>query len=163
MRWLTGLRALIYATGFLAFWGWLALSAQRLDRQVGVQLPPASRPVGAIAIVLGGLLVLACVAVFVVRGRGTPAPFDPPREFVAVGPYRIVRNPMYVGGLLVLAGFALWRRSPSILALAVVFVLAAHLFVVLFEEPQLERRFRASYLLYKQTVRRWLPRWRRSR
>jgi len=109
-------------------------------------------------IVLGAAVAISCMAVFVARGRGTPAPFDPPREFVAQGPYKYVRNPMYVGGLGVLAGFGLYQRSLAIVLFALVFLCCAHLFVVFYEEPGLERRFGQSYLDYKRSVNRWLPR-----
>ena len=55
------------------------------------------------------------VGIFVVRGRGTPAVFDAPREFVVVGPYKYVRNPMYIGALTLLIGFGLYQHSISIL------------------------------------------------
>src|SRR5947199_228504 len=82
----------------------------------------------------------------------------PAREFVAQGPYKYVRNPMYVGGLGVLAGFGLYQRSLAIVLFALVFLCCAHLFVVFYEEPGLERRFGQSYLDYKRSVNRWLPR-----
>jgi protein-S-isoprenylcysteine O-methyltransferase Ste14 len=115
-------------------------------------------PLGVAAMAAGGVLILTCVGLFASRGRGTPAPFDPPREFVAVGPYRYVRNPMYVGALTLLVGFGLWQRSVSVLLFALLAALIAHLFLVLFEEPDLERRFGDSYVEYKGSVNRWLPR-----
>jgi protein-S-isoprenylcysteine O-methyltransferase Ste14 len=95
---------------------------------------------------------------FVVRGRGTPFPLDPPVVFVPTGPYRYVRNPMYIGGALVLAGYGLLQQSASVVLLSVLFLLGAHLLVLLLEEPGLERRFGDSYAAYKQAVNRWLPR-----
>jgi len=106
---------------------------------------------------LGGLLVLWCGGTFIGRGRGTPAVFDPPRVFVASGPYRFVRNPMYLGGLCLLAGFGLWLRSLSILLFAAVLILAFHLFVVCYEEPGLAKRFGESYISYKKRTNRWIP------
>jgi protein-S-isoprenylcysteine O-methyltransferase Ste14 len=98
------LRALLYATGFVSLWGWLALSAMRLDRAAGRELPdlPLVRLAGITLMGAGGLLALMCVVLFVVARDGTPAPFDAPRRFVAVGPYRFVRNPMYVGAITLL-------------------------------------------------------------
>ncbi len=78
---------------------------------------------------------------------------------MAAGPYRFVRNPMYLGALGMLTGFGLWHRSPAILLFTVLAALLVHLFVVLFEEPDLSRRFGASYRGYCSSVRRWLPRW----
>lgn len=154
------LRAALYMTGFVLLWGWLALGVRPLDARLG-HFPDGVRLLGAALMGLGGLLALWCVTVFVVRGRGTPAPFDPPREFVAVGPYRWMRNPMYVGGLTVLAGFALWHRSPAMLAFSGLVAGFVHLFVVGFEEPGLARRFGESYRAYLGRVNRWIPKRRR--
>ena len=154
----TALRAGFYAASFVLLWSWFAAAVRPLDRRLGLSLPAFLVPAGALLAVAGGTLMLACVVVFVCVGRGTPAPFDPPREFVATGPYRVVRNPMFVGALTTLVGAGLALRSPSIAALTLVFFIAAHLFVTLHEEPSLERRFGKSYLAYKASVGRWLPR-----
>lgn len=152
-----GIRTAIYMSGFVLLGGWLALSVRRFDPGIGVALPSGMRPVGMIVMAVGAIVVLLCGPVFAVRGHGTPAPFDPPREFVTIGPYRYLRNPMYIGGLLLLIGFGLHHLSVSVLLLAVLFALLAHVFVVLVEEAGLERRFGESYLRYKQSVNRWLP------
>lgn len=156
-RLLAGLRSLVYGTAFLALWGWLALQTRPLDAALGVSLPPWARPAGAVVMLLAGAVALLCVGTFVARGRGTPAPFDPPREFVAVGPYRWLRNPMYVGGVLLLAGFGLWHRSVSMAVFAGAFWILAHLFVVLYEEPGLRERFGDRYQEYLRSVNRWIP------
>ncbi len=148
-------RALAYATGFVFLWGWLALQARSIGGGLG--LPAGSRVAGTVLMVLGGVLALSCVAWFVVAGRGTPAPFDPPRVFVAGGPYRWVRNPMYLGALLVIVGFGLWHASLSMALVAVPAAILAHLFVVLYEEPALERRFGIPYIAYSALVNRWIP------
>lgn len=133
------------------------MNVRWLDDRFGFQLPDEVRPLAIFVMALGGTLALLCASVFVVEGRGTPAPFDPPRAFVVTGPCRWVRNPMYIGGLMLLVGFALWHTSVAMLLFAVLVALLVHLFVVAFEEPQLERRFSASYLEYKRSVNRWLP------
>lgn len=150
-------RAAIYATAFVALWIWLAASVQPFDARLGLEIPVWVQPLGLFMAVCGALIALSCVVLFVGRGRGMPAPFDPPREFVATGPYRYVRNPMYIGGLSLILGFGLLLRSVSIIALALVFTLVMHVFVVLYEEPALERRFGSSYRTYKRSVRRWFP------
>lgn len=155
---LTGARAAIYMTAFVLLWGWLALTVRRFDPILGISLPAWLRPVGIGAMTAGGALALSCVAVFVVRGEGTPAPFDPPRQFVAVGPYGCVRNPMYVGALTVLAGLGLYLGSVSALLLVACAWMLVHGFVIWVEEPGLESRFGESYREYKTTVGRWLPR-----
>ena len=156
--WFLSFRALIYMAAFLFLWRWLALWARRFDPAVGVALPRWTPAIGVLVMAIGGAIVLLCIAWFVWRGRGTPAPFDAPREFVATGPYQYVRNPMYVGALIVLAGFALWQQSVSMLFFTLVAWLTAHLFVVVWEEPDLKRKFGESYLKYKRSVNRWLPR-----
>jgi len=108
--------------------------------------------------VLGGALALWCVATFALVGRGTPAPFDPPRRLVVQGPYRYVRNPMYLGATLALCGAALFYRSGQLLAYAVLFVTATHVFAVWYEEPTLARLFGDQYEAYRARVGRWLPR-----
>jgi protein-S-isoprenylcysteine O-methyltransferase Ste14 len=152
---LAAMRAIVYTTGFLLGWGWLALQLRPVGRES--VLPAGTRVGGTVLMVLGGALALACVAWFVVAGRGTPAPFDAPRAFVPGGPYRWVRNPMYLGGLLLLVGFGLWHRSLAMALLALPVFLLAHLFVVLYEEPTLRRRFGLPYEAYVALVNRWVP------
>jgi len=161
----TALRAVIWMTAFLSLWGWLALAARRYDAALGGALPAWGPLAGWPFVVAGAALSLTCVCLFVLRGRGTPAPFDAPREFVAVGPYRYVRNPMYHGAYAMLVGFALAFRSPAMLVFVAVPMVCAHVFVVVGEEPVLERRFGDSYRAYQRAVPRWLLRltpWRGS-
>ena len=153
----TALKALCYTAAFIFFFGWLALRVQTWDQSLKVELPAWMRVIGFALLGAGAVLVLACVGVFVARGRGTPAVFDPPRQFVAVGPYRFVRNPMYIGGLMLLAGLGFYQRSLSILLFGLSMSALFHLFVVFVEEPGLKRRFGESYFAYKQSVNRWLP------
>ncbi len=149
-----GLRTAVYVTAFFWLWAWLALSVRRYDAGFAVAWPEWIGPLAGVVMAAGATLCFTCVGFFVARGLGTPALFDPPREFVAVGPYRTIRNPMYIGALILLAGYSLRYRSVSML-------LVVHLFVVLIEEPGLERRFGDSYRDYKRTVNRWLPRFQR--
>ena len=151
------LRALCYVVAFIFCFGWLALRVQTWDQNLRIELPPWTRMIGFVFLGTGAVLVLACAGVFITRGRGTPAIFDPPRQFVAVGPYKLVRNPMYIGGLMLLAGFGFYQGSFAILLFASAMLALFHLFVVFVEEPGLERRFGGSYLAYKQSVNRWLP------
>ena len=152
------LRSVLYMTGFLLFFGWIALLVRNFDQNFGISLPDAAEIPGAILAVVGAILVLACAGVFISRGRGTPAIFDAPRAFVAIGPYKFVRNPMYIGGLMLLIGFGLYERSISILFLTLPLFLLIHLFVVFYEEATLTRKFGSSYQDYRRAVRRWVPR-----
>ncbi|HEV2288580.1 MAG TPA: isoprenylcysteine carboxylmethyltransferase family protein [Candidatus Acidoferrales bacterium] len=156
--WFNALRTVLYASGFIFFFAWIALQVRAYDSNFGFALPAATVAVGMVLMIIGATLGISCVATFVVRGRGTPAPFDPPRQFVAVGPYRYVRNPMYLGGFTLLLGLALDLRSVSIVLMTIVLMFAIHLLVVLYEEPILKRKFDGPYESYLATVRRWLPR-----
>jgi len=120
--------------------------------------PGALRGPGLALQIAGSAVLLWCVRDFAVRGRGTLAPVDPPRELVAGGLYRWVRNPMYVGVLTTIAGHALWFGSRALLVYAALVFTAFHLFVTLYEEPNLAERFGESYLRYRASVPRWIPR-----
>jgi len=110
---------------------------------------------------VGGAIALWCIGTFAILGRGTPAPFDPPRRLVVRGPYRHVRNPMYLGAGLALAGAALFYGSGALALYAAGFLLLMHLFVILYEEPTLGRTFGDDYGTYRATVGRWWPKRRR--
>jgi protein-S-isoprenylcysteine O-methyltransferase Ste14 len=120
--------------------------------------PGALRPLGVLFQLAGTAALIWCVRDFAVRGRGTLAPVDPPRELVAAGLYRFVRNPMYVGVATTLVGHALFFGSAELLGYAALVVGGFHLFVTLYEEPHLERRFGESYRRYRASVPRWIPR-----
>src|SRR5436190_3244138 len=151
-------RALTYAAVFIAFV--LVFLPARFVSWSGMVAPATSgvpQVAGMIMVTVGTAIALWCVFTFVFIGKGTPAPFDPPRKLVIRGPYRFVRNPMYIGAGMTLAGAALYYESLSILIYAGLFFLITHLFVVLYEEPTLRRTFGAEYEAYFYRVRRWLP------
>jgi protein-S-isoprenylcysteine O-methyltransferase Ste14 len=106
---------------------------------------------------VGAAVALSCVFTFAFIGKGTPAPFDPPRRLVVRGPYRFVRNPMYIGAALAVAGAALFYESVALVVFVAGFLLVTHLFVVLYEEPTLRRTFGPEYESYCQRVHRWRP------
>ena len=122
------------------------------------------RWLGLVPVVAGAALMLACVWRFGAQGEGTPAPFDPPRRLVVQGPYRHVRNPMYWGMGLFLAGEAVLFAEPSwsLLVYGAALVLIVNLFVRLYEEPTLCRTFAAEYESYCAAVPRWFPRLRKA-
>ena len=153
-------RALTYATLFVALV--LVLLPARVLQWSGVRAPSAfgaAQLTGLAIAIAGGAMTVWCVLAFAFVGRGTPAPFDPPRRLVVRGPYRFVRNPMYVGAATALAGAALYYQSLSLLAYVALFIVATHLFVVWYEEPTLSRLFGDDYAAYRARVRRWLPSW----
>lgn len=106
---------------------------------------------------IGGVSMLWCFWNFVVSGRGTPAPIDPPKELVAVGLYRFVRNPMYVAGLIALFAWIIWSPSLLLIGAFLFFSIATHTFVIFYEEPTLKKKFGSSYEEYLNKVPRWIP------
>ena len=113
---------------------------------------------GILAIAVGAALLLWCVRDFYVSGRGTLAPWSPPRTLVVVGLYRYTRNPMYIAVLTILAGWALLYWSGGLALYAAVIACAFHLRVVLGEEPWLARTHGEDWRRYASAVPRWLLR-----
>jgi len=111
--------------------------------------------------VVGIFVLLWCFWDFAHKGLGTPAPIDPPKNLVVSGLYRYVRNPMYVGVLIVIAGHFLWFGYWILLPYGGLFFLATHSFVTLYEEPLLRKQFGAEYEVYLREIPRWIPRIRR--
>jgi len=109
-------------------------------------------------IAAGAALYAWCVWNFAAVGDGTPGLWDAPRRVVATGPYRWVRNPIYLAALLVVLGEAWLFMSPRLLVYAAAMAAFCHLFVTGYEERRLSRRFGDSYLEYRRTVPRWIPR-----
>ena len=109
-------------------------------------------------IAAGAALYAWCVWNFAAVGDGTPGLWDAPRRVVATGPYRWVRNPIYLAALLVVLGEAWLFMSPPLLVYAAAMAVFCHLFVTGYEERKLSRQFGDSYLEYRRTVPRWIPR-----
>ena len=157
-RWLTTLASLTVGGAFFALWFWL------LPQWFGFSVEMADaarwRWLAAIPSVLGFAVALRCIWDFGWTGRGTPAVFAPPQRLVAVGFYRYVRNPMYVGfaagwiGLWIVFG----RYNPVAIAAVAAVALGVDLFVIFYEEPTLRGKFGADYEEYCRNVHRWWPR-----
>ena len=151
-------RAITYATLFIGFV--LIYLPARLLAWAGIMRPAAmgwEQIAGITVGVAGAAIALWCVGAFAWTGKGTPAPFDPPRRLVIQGPYRWVRNPMYIGASTALAGAALFYKAMPLVIFVCIFLLAAHLFVVNYEEPTLRRSFGQDYEAYCKQVKRWRP------
>lgn len=114
---------------------------------------------GIVLLVFGGVLLVDCVFLrFAREGRGTLVIFDAPRFVVRGGPYRYVRNPMYVANITIVLGLALLYTSWAVLVWAITLFVVFHVFVVLYEEPHLARTFGDDYAAYRGRAGRWLPR-----
>jgi protein-S-isoprenylcysteine O-methyltransferase Ste14 len=153
--------SLAFAGTFIVYIPWAWFGAWRAP----IEVSGVHAFFGLLAIAAGAAIVIACIVSFARHGRGTPAPMDAPRELVVQGPYRYVRNPMYLGAAL--AMFGEWVRVPSgPFATYIVFWFAAvGVLVVAYEEPTLSANFGESYARYTREVPRWIPRfdWGRKR
>jgi len=106
---------------------------------------------------IGAAVYFRCAWEFAARGLGTPAPIAPTKYLVTTALHRYVRNPMYIGVALVIMGEAILFRSLHVAEYAMLMLLTAHVFVVLYEEPTLQRQFGESYDDYRRKVPRWVP------
>ena len=113
---------------------------------------------GVAALLMGLTLFVSTLARFAREGRGTLAPWDPPRVLVVRGVYRYVRNPMISGVLFILLAEALLIGSRRIFIWFIVFLTVNLVYIPLLEEPGLAARFGEQYRVYKKNVPRWLPR-----
>jgi protein-S-isoprenylcysteine O-methyltransferase Ste14 len=155
MLWLRTLLFTLLVPGTVLVFVPLALLGSRFGTTL--QLGP-SHWVGLLPLGLGLVVILWCFVDFIHRGRGTPAPYDPPRELVVTGLYRSVRNPQYVGVLLVVVGEALLTESVILLGYSILLAVGYHILVRSYEEPTLSRLFGKAYTRYCEAVPRWLPR-----
>lgn len=113
---------------------------------------------GAAALALGLTLFISTLLQFARTGRGTLAPWDPPRVLVVQGVYRYVRNPMISGVLFILLAESLLTGSRRLFVWFGLFLLINLVYIPLFEEAGLAARFGERYRLYKENVPRWIPR-----
>ncbi len=157
-------RALLQALAFVGLL--LGVIPSILLAQTGADWTPVFERSARVNNLLAQLLVLAAlpglsaVQEFVERGRGTPLPYDPPRQLVTTGPYAYIANPMQSSTVLVLLVWSvvihnLWFVAASLVALAYGMGLAAW-----HEDEQLSERFGSSWTMYRRHVARWWPRWR---
>lgn len=116
------------------------------------------RLASVIVLLAGASIYGWCVWDFAVFGRGTPAPIDAPKRLVVRGLYRFTRNPMYVGVLTTILGWAALYEAPGLVMYALCVWLGFQCFVVFYEEPHLRKVFGRSYEEYCARVRRWVPR-----
>jgi protein-S-isoprenylcysteine O-methyltransferase Ste14 len=134
---------------------WLITRYERREWGSGETLVAVS---AAVLIAVGSAVLLHGVWRFAADGRGTPSPTAPTEHLVVAGPYRYVRNPMYLAVGAVIAGQALLFAGAAIVAYFVAFIAAVVLFVKAYEEPTLTRTFGDEYLSYRARVPGWWPR-----
>jgi protein-S-isoprenylcysteine O-methyltransferase Ste14 len=125
-------------------------------------IAPPSEPIRSAAFVIGAgltaagtLLVLACIGRFA-AARTTILPHGAPARLVTGGPYRLTRNPMYLGMGCLHLGVAAMRHDALAAVLVVVPLALLQLVVIPSEERRLLAAFGESYAAYCATVRRWL-------
>lgn len=114
--------------------------------------------VGVILFALGSVLHLVSNVVLAIRGEGTPLFLDGPRRLVIAGPYRYVRNPMAIAGLMQAVGVASFLGSPLALMYALALTFFENAILRPAQEADLEDRFGEDYRRYRQRVRCWRPR-----
>jgi protein-S-isoprenylcysteine O-methyltransferase Ste14 len=159
-------RAIVAATGaqLLVFWGVFLVVGPLLivvlERRwnVAVAFPGFVHPIGAIILVLASALGIWSAVAMAVAGRGTPLPIAMPRRLVVVGPYRFVRNPMALAGIVQGVAVGLVSSSWLVVAYAVVGSVIWNLAVRPQEEADLEVRFGEDFQRYRSAVRCWIPR-----
>ena len=155
------IRMLCYGASFLSI---MLIALPWLAYRIDVYAPRWHVEIGRWRIV-GVVLFLGCLGMYIFcsyvlssRGRGPFVEFDPPREFVASGPYRWVRNPVAACLAGALLGLAIALSSTGVSLLFLLGLPVAHMQVVRLEEPLLRKRFGASYEAYVRRVPRWIPR-----
>jgi len=138
---------------FLALPGMVAIAvpAFLVQRQGGVL-----NPIGLLPLGIGLFLLLWCVRDFYVAGKGTLAPWSPPKHLVVSGPFRWSRNPIYVAMLVVLIGWTVTYWSRPLAVYTVVMFVAFHIRTILGEEPRLAREFGDEWRRYVRRVPRWI-------
>lgn len=136
---------------------WLLDAYPAVHIHDGLHIVSVPRLLGAVLFLAGFMLFAWCITLFARIGQGTLAPWDPTHYLVAVGPYRLVRNPMISGVALMLIGQTLFWGSWAIALWTSAFILINHVYFVLLEEPGLESRFGEDYRVYKEQVPRWIP------
>jgi protein-S-isoprenylcysteine O-methyltransferase Ste14 len=146
---LRAITAFIAMPGIVAFALpiWIGISTHHPMRYV---------PLAGTVLALGTLLLLACVREFYVTGRGTLAPWSPPRHLVISGPYRWSRNPMYIGVVTILVGWWLLWDSRTLLTYTLVVACVFYVRVRVMEEPWAARHFGAEWEAYRANVPRWI-------
>jgi protein-S-isoprenylcysteine O-methyltransferase Ste14 len=128
-----------------------------IEKDITIKFLPAFI-IGVIIMVIGLYAITMTVSSIIRIGKGTLAPWSPSRHLVIVGMYGYVRNPMILGVLTVLFGESVAILSSGILILTVCGFVINAIWFIIYEEPNLEKKFGDEYREYKRNVPRWIPR-----
>ncbi len=115
--------------------------------------------IGILLLIFGVSLFIWTIVLFNNLGKGTLAPWNPPKALITCGPYSYIRNPMIVGIMLILTAEYFLSNSMHIIWWIIIFFTANNIYFYLFEEKQLEKNFGKDYIQYKNNVPRWLPKY----
>lgn len=113
---------------------------------------------GRVPFAIGCTILFMCVIAFYAEGNGTLAHWNPPKKMITSGFYKYVRNPMYVGIILILIGESLIGGSLWLLGWLVFMTIAFNLHIRFVEEPWLARTFPDEWADYSRSTPRWWPR-----
>jgi protein-S-isoprenylcysteine O-methyltransferase Ste14 len=153
-----GLRTVLYAIVVLGLLlGYLPWQILRLDAAIGASLQTFLSYLGVSLFVVGAVLLFSGAYYLLLRGDGTPLPFDQPKRLVVAGPYSYIQHPMMLGLLLMAYAEALWFYSASLVLYTVLLTFFADAYLTYIEEPGLEKRFGDDYRAYRAAVPRWWP------
>ena len=157
------LRTVLYAIVILGLLlGYLPWQLLQFEATIGESLQTLLNTLALLALVVGAVLFFSGAYYLLLRGDGTPLPFDPPKRMVVAGPYSYLQHPMMLGLLLISYAEALWLRSAIVGLYAALLTFFAGVYLTYVEEPRLEKRFGDDYRAYRAAVPRWWP-LRRSR
>lgn len=142
------------------FLGVIPVIVSTLEARWGlaVGFPAALSSVGWMLFLAASALGVWSALAMNVRGDGTPLPAAMANRLVIVGPYRYVRNPMALSGIVQGAAVGLMLSSWLVVLYAVLGSLLWNFAIRPLEEADLEARFGDEFRRYRDTVRCWLPR-----
>ncbi len=132
---------------------------QLLDPYGAPELTSLSLPQYSAMLLLatGVAILFKCIWSFAYVGKGTLAPFDETQKLIVVGLYRYVRNPMYVGVVLILLAESWFFWSPALLSYTGFCFIVANMLVIGYEENRLRHKFGDEFRQYCRHVGRWMP------
>lgn len=137
--------------------GYLPWQVLRFEASLAPTLQSFFLYMGLLLFFLGAVLIFSGAYYLVLRGEGTPLPFDPPKRMVVAGPYAHTQHPMALGIVMLSFAEAFWFYSAILLVYAVLLTLVINFYLIYVEEPWLEKRFGEDYRAYRNAVPRWLP------